>query len=390
MGPEPRGGKDSLDIFTLSKFYRREAKFHSRFCGEGYLRWTFRTPERLYILPPHHEGVYTPTKRGTPGIAGVAHLKVNSLGLRSDEPFPDAQRVIHVFGGSTAIDIWLDQRESWPLVLQDKLNAMSGAPKTWVANVSKWGLSTHHNLMHFADVVPYLPKADVVVILAGLNDMQRAIKSSYPLNVEEIDRQIAYVYLPPRDTSIWSSFGYYRLYQRRREVERKKSIGKTLNGGGDVHLSYFKCRQSQADEDLVRVQPELALELAAYRVRLKKLVDLARARGSRVVLATQPALWKANMTEEERSRLMTGGIAPLGDWIKCQNMRYYAPETLDAMQTRFNDVMRDICVRGMATCVDLERLVAKKAEYYYDDVHYTEAGAETVAEAVAQVIAALR
>src|SRR4051794_11682883 len=76
--------------------------------SEIYARWYFRAPDRLYLLPPGTHATYQPTPRGTPGIKGPSQFIVNSLGLRGDEPFQDAQQVIEVFGGSVSVDVWLD------------------------------------------------------------------------------------------------------------------------------------------------------------------------------------------------------------------------------------------------------------------------------------------
>ncbi|MBI1801721.1 MAG: hypothetical protein HYR71_08855, partial [Chloroflexi bacterium] len=63
-----------------------------------------------------------PSEEGTPGVTGRGRFVTNSLGLRSDEPFPDRQRTIYVFGGSTVVDFFVDQDKAWVQQLQDKLN----------------------------------------------------------------------------------------------------------------------------------------------------------------------------------------------------------------------------------------------------------------------------
>ena len=89
---------------------------------------------------------FVPDPVNTPGIEGVSHFVANSLGMRADEIPPDAKRRILVFGGSTAIDVYLDQPKMWSHLLQDKLNATPGQPKTWVGNIARPSLATIHNL----------------------------------------------------------------------------------------------------------------------------------------------------------------------------------------------------------------------------------------------------
>src|SRR5690606_24069486 len=102
---------------------------------------------------------------------------------------------------------WL--KDAWPDVLGDLIRKQPGFENAIVINISKWGLASAHNLMHFRDVVPYLPKKpDVVVVLAGANDMQRALKSNSPEVVTpEFDRAVAYQYIPPKDTAWYADFG---------------------------------------------------------------------------------------------------------------------------------------------------------------------------------------
>jgi hypothetical protein len=48
----------------------------------------------------------------------------------------------------------------------------------------------------------------------------------------------------------------------------------------------------------------------------------------------------------------------------------------------FNDVLRDVCRQPRAWCGDLAAAVPARAEYFYDDMHLSEAGARLVAERV--------
>jgi lysophospholipase L1-like esterase len=48
----------------------------------------------------------------------------------------------------------------------------------------------------------------------------------------------------------------------------------------------------------------------------------------------------------------------------------------------FNDVLRDVCRAPGMICRDLAAAVPRRAEYFYDDMHLSEAGARFVAERV--------
>ena len=356
--------------------------------GEIYLRSTLPHYEGRYVLPPNYKAVYTPTEKGTPGVVGGPNLFLtNKHGLRGPE-IRQADVNIMVFGGSTSIDIWL--KESWPRVLERLLNDKFPDIDIQVINISRWGLATSHNILHLEEVVPELPvKPDITIVLAGANNMQIHIKTSYPdVLDEEFHLNQAYSVTGPdkNDPMSWSAI--YRTYRQWRIAQRKRQTGPLLGGGGDWQLSMRECRQRAKDEDLVRTTPDLTRGLEQYSSELRKIVDLSTSLGaSGVVLATQPTLWRKDMPADARAILLSGGVAPLPDWMNCkEGIRYYAPETQEAALGSFNQVMLDVCKSTQAECVDVARIVPKEAPYFYDDMHFTERGAEAVATGIAPTV----
>ena len=112
--------------------------------AELVLRAWFPVPTRHYVWPPNLRVDFAPSDAATPGVTGRGRFRTNSLGLRSDEPFPDARRIVYVFGGSTAADLYLDQDETWVALVQQGLNRVPGQPRTWVGNLARpsWPAST--------------------------------------------------------------------------------------------------------------------------------------------------------------------------------------------------------------------------------------------------------
>ena len=121
--------------------------------SEIFLRVLISNPQGYFVYPPHSVFKFVPDPVNTPGIEGVSHFLANSLGMRADEIPPDAKRRILVFGGSTGVDVYLDQPKMWSHLLQDKLNATLGQPKTWVGNIARPSLTTIHNLLEFDRMV---------------------------------------------------------------------------------------------------------------------------------------------------------------------------------------------------------------------------------------------
>jgi hypothetical protein len=63
---------------------------------------------------------------------------------------------------------------------------------------------------------------------------------------------------------------------------------------------------------------------------------------------------------------------------------YYDLASMQRGMDLFNAAMLDFCREEGASCFDLAGVTPKTTEIFYDDVHFTEAGARFVAEKVGQ------
>src|SRR5262249_46743653 len=97
--------------------------------AELVLRAWYPVPTRPYVWPPNLPVAVAPPAPAPPAVRGRGRFRTNSLGLPSDEPFPDARRIVYVFGGSTAADLYLDQDEAWVALVQQGLNRVPGQPR---------------------------------------------------------------------------------------------------------------------------------------------------------------------------------------------------------------------------------------------------------------------
>jgi hypothetical protein len=212
--------------------------------------------------------------------------------------------------------------------------------------------------------------------------MQRALKSNFPdVFTPEFDRRVAYHYVAPEQNAWYASFGLYRLYRRLEEVRSKLRTGPLLGGHGSVFLPARQCRQSVPDDRLVKNYPALDGSIEEYRKNLAALIENAKRYNAEIIFATQPTLWQQNMPEHEKTLLLSGSLAPFGS-SGCDHPRYYSPAALERALGEFNQAMRSVCSERGVTCVDLERRVPKIGRYFFDDMHFTNAGAEFVAAAV--------
>ena len=344
------------------------------------LRVWYPAPTRHYVWPPGLRVDFEPTDAATPGVSGVGRFRTNRLGLRSDEPFVDAGRVVYVLGGSTAADLYLDQEEAWVHLVQESLNQRPGQPRTWVGNLARPSLASLHHLIHLERLLPELPRADLLVALVGINDLQLALKSSY-LDPATPDTHLAWAFaLRPPTGEAGDRLATIRAARLVWQTWRQSRLGLVQTRTAEGYARLRQCRQTAPAENLVDVLPDLAPALREYRRNLVAIAARARSYGAPLLLLTQPTLWAAEMGPAERGRLLAGGIGPIKTW--CGHQRYYSPRALAEGMRAFNDVLRGVCRLPDLQCRDLAAAVPARAEYFYDDMHLSEAGARLVAELV--------
>ena len=110
------------------------------------------------------------------------------------------------------------------------------------------------------------------------------------------------------------------------------------------------------------------------------LAGLAEAYGVRLVFATQPTLWREDLSAEERATLWFGGT---GDFLREPGHAYYSVGALAEGMARYNQTLLDVCATRGVECVDLAAEIPRDPSLFYDDCHFTEAGARAVADALA-------
>jgi hypothetical protein len=124
--------------------------------------------------------------------------------------------------------------------------------------------------------------------------------------------------------------------------------------------------------------PELSDALREFKSNLNKIVDITSERGVRIVFATQPSIWKANMPAHEDSLLWMGGV---GRFQRLRGQPYYNPVVLAQIIGMYNDALVEVCTDRDVEFVDLAAVIPKDTTSFYDDCHFNESGARRVAEA---------
>lgn len=322
--------------------------------------------EPVNTRPPNLRLVFHPDLQVLPGASPVANYSTNSWGLRGLE-MPrnqmDSRRRLRVLclGASTTECTYLDDSKTWPALLADALRRAHPNREIWVAAAAVSGTTTKEHLQ-FVQHSPLVEQVDLVVVLAGINDLQRELVAARKREMGQSVGPVAGPYL-------WERLASVRLVV---SAWSRATAAQRMAAEDPTGANYVLRREWRASAETVTTIPNLQPGLEAYRQRLTQIADAIRQRGAKPVFLSQPVLW-------------SDGLAPAAEkllWLGYLDAnRFLAAPPLRQCMDRYNDCLRDVCEEQQAPWIDLSDM-SGRLDYFYDDCHFTEAGAHEVARIV--------
>lgn len=148
--------------------------------------WLNHTDNKFCVWPPNLEILFDPAGDCFVGISGKSRFVTNSEGMRGDDYHADYRCKIITLGGSTTECLYLDQKESWPYLLQEELSREIGKP-AFVGNIGMSGRSTDVTVLQLEHLIKQYDDIDIIILLVGINDLSLALagKSYKSYNYEE-------------------------------------------------------------------------------------------------------------------------------------------------------------------------------------------------------------
>jgi len=339
-------------------------------------------PDAYRIYPPGLDQTFEPIPEIMPGVGPRARFRVNSLGFRGDElPEGPCYRIL-ALGGSTTECAFVDQDVSWPQLVQTGLAEASGRC-VWVANAGRSGFTSRRHVVQLRYLLAQEPSFDAVVLLVGVNDLCKRLESG-----EEEPPQAE---LTPEGVGVWQCFSIVprgadptrpllkrtALFELARSLKQRLPSAKHQDVAG---LKYRRWRRNRRNaSEFRRELPDLERALAAYRANLRECAELARAAGTRLVLVTQPSIWRPELPPELRGLLWLGGT---GDYQREVGLPYYDAVAMAEGMRRYNDALREVAEEEGLELIDLAPALPKDDSSFYDDVHFNDGGSRRVAELI--------
>jgi lysophospholipase L1-like esterase len=267
------------------------------------------------------------------GLDSVIQYSVNSLGFRGEEKPDNPSYSIITVGGSTTECSKLDDEKTWTAVLGKKLRENN--PNIWINNAGMDGATTYgHNILLDDYILKLQP--NMVVFLIGVNDRGKSDFSKED-GILINRRESILKKLIKRSEVANLTNNLYMMYKT-----HQVNIG---HNAGNQELKDATDTYEVDSVFLVKIQSEHQKSVAAYTARVEQLASKSLEKGIKPVFVTQPLIY--------------GGEG----W---------------AIMELYNEAVRQYCLKHNILCIDLANLLPKKAVYYYDEMHYTNEGANAV------------
>ncbi len=351
----------------------------------------YRTFDGYMIWPARVNDTVMPSSDIMPGVSDMGQFTTNKYGLRApDFSWRDKYRILAV-GGSTTECSFLDDSETWPHLLGRELEKKSRFTRIWLGNAGKSGHSTENHVEFMNLLVPQLPDIDAVLFLVGINDMSfrlsHGITGRHPKSRQKNKgktRKPTFFQKPSTQDPLYKFPGT----KKRLDVLRQRVCGCSqqpkrrafdLDAKGEAYMVWRHHRQYSPNR-IARV-PNITGALERYRQNLNKIIDSGRDQGLRMIFATQPTIWHAEMSPYLKSLLWFGGV---GRFQEEPNHSYYTVEALAAVMYSFNQALMEVCESREVEFVDLAAVIPMDTTVFYDDCHFNENGARLVAGVLAE------
>lgn len=348
-----------------------------------------------YVRPPYLRLIFKPSPGIMPGIDGESRFITNSRGIRGDEFSHDQTYRILAIGASATECLYLDQSEAWPYLLQKKLNESSHYHGVWVGNVGKSGLNTREHILEMRYLLSQYPKIDAVIMLIGVNDFLMRLSQDINYNPQFLDQpgseeqllRRAFSILPERyddtlpfyrRTAIWH---LARKFKQLVFQSRQVPSWQVEDGPGKGYITRRELRRNAVT--FRNALPDLSSALEEYTRNINSIIDLATHKSIRLILVTQPVLWKPGLSKQLNDLLWLGVANAKNVEV---GKEYYSVEALATGMGMYNETLIRTCLIRQVECFDLASLLPKDTTVFYDDCHFNESGSEKVAKALSEYI----
>lgn len=300
-------------------------------------------------------------------IASHIIIRKNSLGFRGPEPplnFSDRLTLIAV-GGSTTECVFITEGHTWTDVLSHQLRG--SFPALWINNA---GIDGHSTVGHTELMKQYVGQLqpDYALFLVGINDMALAAGGKQD-GIPVVDSQ-GHSAGEVRAT-LWDRSLIVAWLRYLRSPKGTHTVISTSDWIVQYDIQSDGKRLPLTSADVAHYRQAVT----AYRQRLETLMKLTRGYAIKPILVTQPAVYGSGIDDVTGVDLARVAVS---DFTEPGVTRTGADKWL--ILQLYNQATRETGEALGIPVIDLAREMPKSTAYYYDYVHFTDAGAAKAAE----------
>lgn len=264
-----------------------------------------------------------------------------------DEPFKENQYRIICLGGSTT-EFKDSTNTGWPRRVEEILQRQYNNRNIKVYNQGRQWYTTLHSLINYqVNLRQYKP--EVLIVMHTINDLLHNADFSY-FSHGSFREDYGHFYGPVNrvirrkgiEEFLWEKFKHSWYYKQRKIIDQTKFPG-----------------------------------AISFERNLNTLIDLAEKDSTKIILMTQPSLYKKETTNDLKAvlyMLNNEAIGPHSKWSY--------QSALNGFKT-YNSIVRKVAKYRGVILIDLEKVIPKTLAYFYDDVHYKYQTFDLVAKEVA-------
>lgn len=323
-----------------------------------------------------------------PSLEPVVEHRINSEGERGDEPPEDKDGLFRVLVvGGSATECWLiDQKTSWPSVMQDKLSepqnlAKLASKKVHVGNIGRSFVTCRHIDEILNRVLPHYEQLDAIIFMVGTSDIIHWIARGAPEKIEEKAIVPSSIFGQYPDGPFgwgWRSLAFRRIIA---VAKRRWSPGFDVRQQVGKRIGEARVMRHQA-KFVIDEMPDPMPMLKNFDEWFTSILLRAREKSKSVLVVRQPWLEKSFTLEEERL-LWSYGV---GNPYTSEVTTYYSHKVVWQLHRLVDQhtvaIANSLGVAALNLAPDLEATF----KHYYDEVHFTPDGCRVVGEAVAKAI----
>ena len=309
------------------------------------------------------------SNEGLIGIDSSIEFTLNNVGFRGDDlELQKNSNEFRIFlvGGSTTECLFIDDKKSIESQLQEKLSIhQERGIEVKVFNAGKSGdISTDH-LAIISHRINHL-EPDLVVLYLGINDLRRTL-SNYN-----------YIQFPERKKNKDTVKDFLVAYSQlmRRYVIVKNDAFLNENQIVIQHESnYSELIKKASSLPIIDSIPEFSTRF--FENNLKSIVGICEHNDIQLILVTQATTWNTKASK----------ILKNYHWMTAtENQMRFNEISLEKGMNRINDEIRKLAKEKRLPILDLERIIPKSEDYFYDDCHFNNNGVAYYGHLLSEII----